>query len=45
MSELTVYKPLEIEPKWQAKWEQDGIYSSTIDSTRPKHYALTMLPY
>jgi leucyl-tRNA synthetase len=45
MSELTIYNPLDIEPKWQAKWETDGLYNSQIDDSRPKHYALTMLPY
>jgi leucyl-tRNA synthetase len=45
MSDLKNYNPLEIEPKWQAKWEIDGLYHSEIDDTRPKHYALTMLPY
>jgi leucyl-tRNA synthetase len=39
------YNPNEIEPKWQKKWEQDGIYHADIDPSRPKHYALTMLPY
>src|SRR4030043_2022522 len=45
MSDLKIYIPTEIEPKWQAKWEADGLYNSYIDETRPKHYALTMLPY
>jgi leucyl-tRNA synthetase len=45
MSDLKIYTPKEIEPKWQAKWEADGLYNSYIDETRPKHYALTMLPY
>jgi len=39
------YVPQEIEPKWQARWEEDGLYRSVIDHDRPKHYALTMLPY
>ena len=39
------YLPQEIEPKWQAKWEADGLYHSDIDPNKPKHYALTMLPY
>ena len=39
------YNPKEIEPKWQAKWEADGLYHANIDESRPKHYALTMLPY
>ena len=39
------YNPKEIEPKWQAKWEADGLYHANIDESKPKHYALTMLPY
>ena len=39
------YTPQEIEPKWQKKWEGDELYRSVIDHSRPKHYALTMLPY
>ena len=39
------YKPGEIEPKWQKKWEEDGLYHAEIDPDRPKFYALTMLPY
>lgn len=39
------YNPAEIERKWQDKWEADGIYHSDIDYNKPKHYALTMLPY
>ncbi|MGD8397634.1 MAG: leucine--tRNA ligase [Anaerolineae bacterium] len=39
------YNPQKIEPEWQARWEADGLYRSEIDPDRPKHYALTMLPY
>jgi leucyl-tRNA synthetase len=39
------YVPSEIESKWQKKWEADGLYHADIDPKRPKHYALTMLPY
>lgn len=39
------YNPQEIEPKWQARWEADKLYRSQVDWSRPKHYALTMLPY
>jgi len=39
------YKPAEIEPKWQTRWEADGLNFSDIDPSKPKHYALTMLPY
>jgi len=39
------YVPQEIEPKWQKRWDDDKLYRSVIDHDRPKHYALTMLPY
>lgn len=45
MPDPSIYNPAEIEPKWQAKWEADGLYHADIDPKRPKHYALTMLPY
>jgi len=41
----TPYNPQEIEPKWQARWEADGLYRSLVDHSKPKFYALTMLPY
>ena len=41
----TAYNHSKIEKKWQDKWEADGLYRSVIDESRPKHYALTMLPY
>jgi leucyl-tRNA synthetase len=34
-----------IEHKWQERWEREGLYRSVVDWDRPKHYALTMLPY
>ncbi|MCK6578914.1 MAG: leucine--tRNA ligase [Anaerolineae bacterium] len=34
-----------MEQKWQTRWETDRLYRSTVDWNRPKHYALTMLPY
>ncbi len=39
------YNPQVIEKKWQAKWEKDKLYRAVIDNSKPKHYALTMLPY
>jgi len=35
----------EMERKWQSKWEADGLYNADIDLNKPKHYAITMLPY
>jgi leucyl-tRNA synthetase len=39
------YSPVSIESKWQKKWEADGLYRAKIDNSKPKFYALTMLPY
>ena len=39
------FNPQAFEPMWQKKWEADKLYRSVIDNTKPKHYALTMLPY
>ncbi len=39
------YDHTEIEPRWQAQWESDGLYRAEVDWNRPKHYAVTMLPY
>jgi len=41
----TTYNHSEIEKKWQARWEADQLYRAVIDENKPKHYALTMLPY
>jgi leucyl-tRNA synthetase len=39
------YDPAAIEKKWMARWEADGLYRARVDWDKPKHYALTMLPY
>ena len=39
------YNPSEIEPRWQQAWAEQGLYDTVEDPTRPKWYALTMLPY
>ena len=39
------YDPAAIEPKWQQRWESDGLHRARIDPQRKKHYFLTMLPY
>ncbi|MGB5162061.1 MAG: leucine--tRNA ligase [Thermoanaerobaculia bacterium] len=43
--DVVPYEPTEVEAKWQRRWESDGLYNSEVDPQRPKHYALTMLPY
>jgi len=40
------YDAQRIESKWFERWPQDGsIYAAEHDSTKPKYYALEMLPY
>ncbi len=39
------YDPRAIEPKWQKRWEEEGLYRTVEDPERTKWYALTMLPY
>ena len=42
---MSSYNPKNIESKWQQKWEDTQLYRSVVDWSKPKHYALTMLPY
>jgi leucyl-tRNA synthetase len=44
-AEVPFFNPNEIENKWQEKWAADKLYESNVDESKPKHYALTMLPY
>ena len=39
------YRPAEIEPKWQAYWEERDLYATESDLEKPKYYVLEMLPY
>lgn len=39
------YNPAEIEPKWQAKWDEDSRYAAIDDDTKPKMYVSGMFPY
>jgi leucyl-tRNA synthetase len=39
------YNPQEIEPKWQKKWADDGLYKTDMSATATKHYIIPMLPY
>jgi leucyl-tRNA synthetase len=39
------YNPKELEPKWQKKWEADGIYRVSDASKKPKRYVLEYFPY
>lgn len=39
------YKPLEVEAKWQKRWENAQAFKAENKSTKPKYYALDMFPY
>src|SRR5882762_702226 len=39
------YFPENIEAKWQQRWAETGTFTAKDDDTRPKFYALEMLPY
>ncbi|HWQ84241.1 MAG TPA: class I tRNA ligase family protein, partial [Anaerolineales bacterium] len=39
------YRPQVIEPKWQASWEQAGLYVADETSQLPKYYCLDFFPY
>ncbi len=45
MSDTNKYDHKAIEARWQKKWEETGLYRSKVDWSKPKHYAVTMLPY
>ena len=48
MSETTprkTYDPTALEHRWQERWAESGLYETNEDPNKPKHYALTMLPY
>ena len=42
---MDTYDHLSLERTWQERWEAEGLYRSRVDWDKPKHYALTMLPY
>ena len=35
----------EIEPKWQGRWEEAGLFRMDPNSSKPKYYCLVMFPY
>lgn len=42
---MSAYNPKDIEKYWQTRWAERGLYRSRVDHSKPKHYAVTMLPY
>ncbi|MCS6772844.1 MAG: leucine--tRNA ligase [Thermoflexales bacterium] len=45
MTEIERYNPQSIEPKWQARWEQDQLYRAQPACDKPKYYVLDFYPY
>src|SRR5579871_3798260 len=39
------YNPNLVEPKWQAAWDQAGVFRADETSPKPKYYVLEMFPY
>jgi len=39
------YNFKKIEKYWQDKWQKDGVYKVSNDSSKPKYYVLDMFPY
>ncbi|MGR3467396.1 MAG: leucine--tRNA ligase [Shimia sp.] len=39
------YTPSDIEPKWQAAWEEAGLFKAEQGGDKPKYYVLEMFPY
>ncbi|GLQ20565.1 leucine--tRNA ligase [Algimonas porphyrae] len=42
---MAAYNPSATEPKWQARWEADDVFTADNASLKPKFYALEMFPY
>ena len=42
---MNKYNPSEIEPKWQKKWKEAGVFHASNTSDKPKYYALIEFPY
>ncbi|MGI8650361.1 MAG: leucine--tRNA ligase, partial [Rubrobacter sp.] len=39
------YDPTALETRWRERWREADLYKTDEDTSKPKHYALTMLPY
>ncbi|MGV8953341.1 MAG: leucine--tRNA ligase [Cypionkella sp.] len=42
---MSRYDPKSIEAKWQATWDEAGVFTARHDPARPKYYVLEMFPY
>jgi leucyl-tRNA synthetase len=39
------YQPVDVEAKWQQRWEESGVFRVEHRADRPKYYCLEMFPY
>ena len=39
------YNPKEIEPRWQKIWDETGVYTADLKSSKPKYIAMSMFNY
>ncbi|HVL53239.1 MAG TPA: leucine--tRNA ligase [Vitreimonas sp.] len=39
------YQPTDIEPRWQARWDELGMHRTDLSDTGNRYYLLTMYPY
>jgi leucyl-tRNA synthetase len=39
------YEPKQIEPKWQQIWDETGVYTTDLQSDKPKYVAMSMFNY
>ncbi len=39
------YSPNESEPKWQKIWDETGVYTTDLESDKPKYIAMSMFNY
>jgi len=42
---MSRYEPAQIEPKWQATWDEAQAFLARRDPAKPKYYVLEMFPY
>ncbi|MCI5052314.1 MAG: leucine--tRNA ligase [Simkaniaceae bacterium] len=39
------YNHVAVEKKWQKSWDDEGLFKTEIDTSKPKYYVLDMFPY
>jgi leucyl-tRNA synthetase len=39
------YNPKEVEPRWQKIWDETGVYTADLGSSKPKYIAMSMFNY